>query len=344
MENTINTDRYRKQAILKEFGTAGQEGLKKSSVLIAGCGALGSVMANYLARAGVGHIRIADRDFIEKDNLHRQMLFDEGDISKGLPKAVAAAEKLKGINSGIHIEPVVTDITSENIEGLMSGMDLILDGSDNFETRFLINDASWKNGVPWIYGGVVGTYGMSYTFIPGETPCFRCFIHEIPGPGTTPTCDTAGVLGTAVGIIASIQSTEALKLMTGNRGALLKKLVYADPWNGIWKFFDLREGIPGCPVCSRETYEFLGRERGSQTVSLCGRNSMQVTPPGKSREILPGLAARLEPLGGLAWNEYMLRFMVDSYEITVFPDGRAIIKGTSDPSVARTLYSKYIGS
>ena len=344
MTDSIAANRYRKQELLREIGPSGQEALKGSSVLIAGCGALGTHMADLLVRAGVGITRIVDRDFIEPDNLHRQCLYDEEDIRKGLPKAVAAAGKLRAMNSSVTVEGIVADITAENILSLMEGADLVMDGTDNFETRFLINDACFKRGIPWIYGGVVGTYGMTFPFVPGETPCFRCFMKEAPAPGEAPTCDTAGVLGTAVAVIASVQATEALKILRGGDGEQARRLLYADPWHGTWKFFDLKERRPDCPVCVQGRYEYLDRQRASAAVSLCGRNSVQVTPQTKSEGIISALAGRLSPLGPVEWNDYMLRFRTGGFEITVFPDGRAIINGTSDLKTARSLYARYIGA
>lgn len=343
MENAVRKSRYFKQILLPEIGEAGQQRLSNSSVLIVGCGALGTVIANSLVRAGVSHVRIIDRDFIELDNLPRQILFDEEDIRKGLPKAVAAADKLRLINSDITIEPVVADLTAENIDRILTGVDLVIDGTDNFETRFLINDASIKYSVPWIYGGVVSTYGMSYTIIPGETPCFQCFINEIPKPGTSPTCDTVGVLGTAVTIVASIEVTEALKILTGKKEALHRKLMYVDVWKGVWNYFKITKGKERCPVCDENKFVYLEKGQGSRVTSLCGQNAVQISSPIHAVSSFEELARRLALTGEVRYNEYMLKFNVDSYEFTIFTDGRTIIKGTTDTSGARTLFAKYIG-
>jgi len=335
--------RYSKQILIPEIGEKGQEKLLNSSVLIAGCGALGSVIANSIVRAGIGRVRIIDRDFIELDNLPRQVLFDEEDIKKGLPKAIAAAEKLRLINSGIRIEPFVADLTSENIEELIRDVDIVLDGTDNFETRFLINNACVKHGKPWVYGGVVSTNGMSAVIIPGETPCLQCYIGGIPAPGTTPTCDTVGVLGTIVNIIASVEVTEALKILTGNMESLLRKLVYIDPWNGQWKLYDISKG-KRCRVCDDREFEFLEKGKESRLAGLCGQNAVQISPISKDTVSFPGLAERLSAAGEVSYNDYMLRFRIDKYELTVFPDGRTIVRGTTDPAAAKTVYSKYIGT
>jgi molybdopterin-synthase adenylyltransferase len=343
MNNVNNTNRYSKQILMPEIGEKGQERLSKSSVLIAGCGALGSVIANSMVRAGAGFVRIIDRDFIELDNLPRQVLFDEEDIKKGLPKAVAAAEKLRLVNSEIKIEPVVADLTSENIEQLMKGMDIAIDGTDNFETRFLINDASVKLGIPWVYGGVVSTSGMSYAIIPGKTPCFKCFIGQMPAPGSTPTCDTVGVLGMAVNIIASIESVEAIKILIGDFDSLIKKLIVVDPWYGTWKLIDLKKRDIRCSVCDDRQFDFLEHKRGTRTTTLCGQNAVQIIPPKSGKISFEDLAERLKSIGNATYNNYMFRLKVDQYEFTIFPDGRAIVKGTNDESAAKTLLSKYIG-
>ncbi|MFH0976731.1 MAG: ThiF family adenylyltransferase [Spirochaetota bacterium] len=258
MGNEYRANRYSRQILIPEIGERGQERLGKSSVLIAGCGGLGTVLANSMVRAGVGNVRIVDRDFVELDNLPRQVLFDEEDMKKRTPKAVAASDKLRLINSEISIEPVVARLTSDNIESLMKDVDLVLDGTDNFETRFLINEASIKLGIPWIYAGVVSTVGMSFSIIPGSTPCFKCFIDKVPQPGTTPTNATAGVLGMAVNITASIEATEAIKVLIGDYDSLIKKLVYFDVWYGTWKLIDLKKGSNPCSVCDERRFDFLG--------------------------------------------------------------------------------------
>ncbi len=337
------TNRYFKQMLLAEIGEGGQKKLNGASAVVAGCGALGSVIANSLVRSGVGRVTIVDRDFIELDNLARQILFDEEDIRRGLPKAIAAAEKLRRINSEVTIEPIVADLTAENIERIIKGAGIVLDGTDNFETRFLINDACVKLGIPWIYGGVVATYGMSFAIIPGETPCLKCFINELPGPGSTPTCDTVGVLGTAVNMIASIEVTEGLKILLGKHDALIKKLIYIDAWYGTWSVFELRKGSARCPVCDDRQFVFLDQKKGTRLTSLCGQNAIQVSPPTVTGISFKDLASRLKSSGEVSFNDYMLKFISRPYEFIIFSDGRTIIKGTTDESTAKTLFSKYIG-
>ncbi|HYA13222.1 MAG TPA: ThiF family adenylyltransferase [Syntrophales bacterium] len=337
------TDRYFKQILLAEIGEEGQKRLNGASAVIAGCGGLGTVIASSLVRFGVGKVTIVDRDFIELDNLARQVLFDEEDIRRGLPKAIAAAERLMLINSEITVEPVVADLTAENIERIIKDTDIVLDGTDNFETRFLINDACVKLGIPWIYGGVVATYGMSFTIIPGTTPCLKCFITELPGPGSTPTCDTVGVLGTAVNTVASIEVTEALKILLGKQDALIRKLIYVDVWYGTWNLFELKKDEKRCPVCDDRQFAFLEKKKGTRLASLCGQNAVQISPPAATGVLFKELASRLASSGKVSYNDYMLRFTIEPYEFTVFPDGRTIIKGTMDESMAKTLFSKYIG-
>jgi adenylyltransferase/sulfurtransferase len=343
MTAELARDRYYKQTLLREIGPEGQEKLKNSSVVIAGCGALGTSAANNMVRAGVGKVTIIDRDYIEYDNLPRQILFDEDDIKKGLPKAVAAAEKLQKINSSAEIVPVVADLTSANIEKLVAGADLIMDGTDNFETRFLINEVSDKLRIPWIYAGVVSTYGMVFPVIPGTTPCLNCFITDIPSPGSTPTCDTAGVLGAAVTFITSIETAEALKILTGDSASVSRALIYADVWEGTYQKFNVTSRGIDCPVCGNHRYDFLEKGRGSKTVTLCGQNSVQVSPDSEGRIDFNELAGRLEGSGEVRYNNYMMNFKTGDFELNIFPEGRVIIKNISDPVAAKTLYSKYIG-
>lgn len=336
-------DRYARQTLLPEIGSGGQERLLASSVALVGCGALGSVIASTLVRAGVGQVRVIDRDYIELNNLHRQMLFDEEDIAAGLPKAVAAAEKLRKINSQVSVEPVVADVNPDNVERFIGAVDLVLDGTDNFETRFLLNDACVKHGVPWVYGAVLATYGMVGAIIPHRTPCFRCFLAEMPVPGSTPTCDTAGVLSTAVNIVASLEVTEGLKILLGKEDELYSGLLYVDVWSGTFERLALGKRDEPCPVCDLGQYEFLEARAGSYLTGLCGREAVQVNVRGNTQVSFANLAGRLAAVGQVAFNDYMLRFRVDSYELTVFPDGRTIVKGTTDETVARTLYARYIG-
>src|SRR5277367_3205885 len=339
-------DRYSRQIRFPQLGESGQRSLLKSRVALCGCGALGTVLANHLARAGVGFIRIVDRDYIETHNLQRQVLFDEQDVADNLPKAEAAARKLRQINSTIEIEPVVTDIDHTNILELVGDADLILDGTDNFETRYLINDAAVKLGKPWIFGGVIGSEGQTMTIVPGKTPCIRCLIETAPPPGMTPTCETAGVLGPAVAVIASFEAIEALKILSGHVDARNVNLIMVDVWD--WTFRQLKvAGLVGkvdCPCCVQRRFEWLQGGMGSHTTTLCGRNAVQVAVRRSEPLDFRELAGRLNGIGDVRHNAYMLRFATDGYEFTVFPDGRAIIKGTNDVTKARTLYAQYLGS
>ncbi len=339
-------DRYSRQVRFPGMGEDGQKKLMASRVTLCGCGALGTVLANHLVRAGVGFVRIVDRDFIETHNLQRQILFDEQDVADNLPKAEAAARKLRKINSSVTIEAVVTDIDATNIESLVSDVDLILDGTDNFETRYLINDVAVKLGKPWIFGGVIGSEGQTMTILPGQTPCIRCVIEDSPPPGMTPTCETAGVLGPAVAVVASFESVEAIKILSGNLDKLNTKLIMFDIWD--WTFRELKiaalKDKVDCPCCKHRKFEWLDGTLGSQTTTLCGRNAVQVSTRRNEPLKFAEMAARLAPLGEVRHNAFMLRFAAEGHEFTVFPDGRAIIKGTNDIARARSLYSQFVGS
>ncbi len=338
--------RYARQFRYPPLGEEGQRRLLVSRALVVGCGALGSVIANTLVRAGVGHIRIVDRDFLELSNLQRQTLFDEDDLRSDLPKSVAAANKLRRINSTIEIEAVVSDVDSTNIEMLCAGVDCILDGTDNFETRFLINDVSHKLGIPWVYGGCLGAEGQTMTIVPGETACLRCLMPEPPDAGAAPTCDTAGILGPIIGLIASIESMEGLKILSGNRAAVSRTLGVFELWENRVR----QVGLDGlresgdCPACTGREFPWLNGQRGSQSAILCGRNAVQLTPPRGQRLSLDALAAKLAGVGQVSHNAFLLRLAVEDYQVTVFPDGRAIIGGTEDVATARTLYARYVGS
>ena len=327
------------------LGEEGQRSLAASRALICGCGALGSLLANTLVRAGVGKVRLVDRDFVELSNLHRQTLFDEADVAAGLPKAAAAAEKLRMINSSVEIEPIVAHIGPENVASLCEGVEVILDGTDNFETRYLINDAAVHLNLPWVYGGCVGAEGQTMTIVPGETGCLRCLLPECPPPGSTPTCDTAGVLAPIVGVIASIQAQEAIKILSGNLAAISRHLTVIDLWQNRFLQIDVRDlrDRVDCPTCKQRQFVWLTGQQGSRAAVLCGRNSVQLTQPGPSIP-LDELARRLEGMGRVTRNAFLLSLKVDNFELTLFPDGRAIVQGTDDPAVARTVYAKYIGN
>ncbi|MFM7316400.1 MAG: ThiF family adenylyltransferase [bacterium] len=339
-------ERYSRQMRFGGLGEEGQRRICGSRVTICGCGSLGTVLANHLARAGVGFIRVVDRDFIETHNLQRQILFDETDVASNLPKAEAAARKMRLINSQITVEAVVTDIDHTNIIDLVSDVDLILDGTDNFETRYLINDAAVKLGKPWIFGGVIGSEGQSMTILPGKTPCLRCVVEDSPPPGMTPTCETAGVLGPAVSTIASFEAMEALKILSGKMDVLNRDLIMVDLW--IWSFRQLKIsallGKVDCPSCQRRQFDWLDGRMGSHTTTLCGRNAVQIATRRNDTLNFAELAAKLATIGEVRHNAFMLRFETEGHEFTVFPDGRAIIKGTNDIAKAKTLYAQYLGS
>jgi adenylyltransferase/sulfurtransferase len=338
-------ERYSRQMRFAGLGEDGQRRLLEAHVTLCGCGALGTVLANTLVRAGVGHVRVVDRDFIETHNLQRQVLFDEHDVAEDLPKAEAAARKLAAVNSSVHVEPVVADIDHTNILELVRDADLILDGTDNFEIRYLINDAAVKLGKPWVYGGAIGSQGQTMTILPGETPCLRCVFEAAPAPGEAATCETAGVLAPAVTIIASYQATEALKILSGHRDRVNRDLIYVDVWENVHRRIKIGPllGKVDCPCCRGRRFEWLAGEQGSHTTSLCGRNAVQVAHRSAARLSFEDLARHLGALGEVSYNRFLLKFAAEGHEFTVFPDGRAIIKGTSDVERARTLYAKYIG-
>jgi molybdopterin-synthase adenylyltransferase len=343
LERSLGADeRYARQTLFVGIGKEGQARLSRSKVLIVGCGALGTVLANNLGRAGVGHLRIADRDYIEGNNLQRQILFSEEDVRQRLPKAVAAAEQLQRVNHLITVEPLVTDVTAENIEELLDGVDLALDGTDNFETRYLLNEACVKLGIPWIYSGVIAAYGVTMTVRPHETACLGCVFPERPLPGTTPTCDTAGVLNGIVGVIAGMASTEALKLLVGS-SKLARGMTFVDLWENTFDQIELPRQ-DDCLVCGQAHYEYLDAPLDEIGIALCGRNAVQIHPQKSGTVDLEALAERLAPVGEVTSNSYLLRLQVDGYDITLFPDARAIVKGTDDTAVARSLYAKYVGA
>src|SRR5438445_528782 len=345
MTKEVSLDRYSRQMRFYGIGEEGQRRLLDSHVTLCGCGALGTVLANVLVRAGVGHLRLVDLDFIETNNLQRQVLFDEHDVAENLPKAEAAARKLAAINSSAYVEPVVTDIDRTNIIELVRDADLILDGTDNFEIRYLINDAAVKLGKPWVYGGCIGSYGQSLTILPGETPCLRCVFEAAPNPGEAGTCETAGVLAPIVNIVASIQAAEALKILAGKRETINRELIYIDVWDNTTRRIKIAGllGKSDCPCCHRKQFEWLDGAHGAQTTSLCGRNAVQVSHRVAGKLDFETMARELTSLGRVNFNKFLLKFDVDGYQFTVFPDGRAIIKGTNDPDKAKTLYAKYVG-
>lgn len=338
--NESQRARYLRQIIFSEIGKAGQEKLLAARVLVVGCGATGSVIASTLARSGVGSLKIADRDFVELNNLQRQVLYDEQDVSSRTPKAIAAAQKLGRINSAIQILPCVTDVDAENIEELIADVDLVLDGTDNFETRYLVNDACVKHAKAWIYGGAVAGYGATMTILPHESACFRCVFQHAPPPGTLPTCDTAGIIAPIVNVIGSLVSAEALKFFVGS-GVRNRGLINIDLWENTFDTITI-ERRADCLCCVKHQFDFLD-DVSNGAAFLCGRNAIQIRPPKKSALDLTHLAARLAPLGRVTQNDYLVQFTLDDFDVTIFPDARAIIKGTEDASVARSVYAKYVG-
>ena len=334
-------DRYSRQILFGGIGEEGQKRLNNSCAAIIGCGALGSVIATILVRAGVGKVRIIDRDFIEYHNLARQVLFDEDDVKNQLPKAIAAERHLKKVNSSIEIEGIVADVNYTNIESYISNSNVILDGLDNFETRGLINDASIKHKIPWVYGGAVSSSGMTMNIIPGETACLRCVHPELPQGARMLTCETAGVISSAPFIIGSLQSAEAIKILVGSED-INRGLIIVNVWPNEFKHFEIGRR-PDCPSCQGK-FEFLEARFGTKTTSLCGQNAVQVLNPNVREISLKTLAQHLRPVGKVNYNEFMLRFAVDNQEMVIFPDGRAIVKNTNDESLARGLYAKYIGA
>lgn len=333
-------ERYSRQILFPGIGEAGQEALLRSHAVIAGCGALGSFQAAALARAGVGRITVIDRDYIEPSNLHRQWLFDEADAAEALPKAVAAERQLRRINSGVEVRGVVADLAAGNAAALLGGADVILDGTDNFDARFLINDFAVSRGTPWIYGAAIGSYGLAMPVVPGVTPCLRCVYPEAP-TGAQPTCETAGILNVVISAVASLQVADALKLLSGHREKVRPGIARVDVWESTLRRTDGPARDPDCPCCGRREFPYL-EERDLPPVTLCGRNAVQIR--GRERAVdLADLGARLQPLGRVRANEYALRFAINGYEMTVFADGRAIVKGTDDLGVARSLYARYVG-
>lgn len=338
----MNIEKYSRQILFAPIGREGQQKLHDARVLIIGCGALGAAQANALVRAGVGRLRIVDRDYVEESNLQRQLLFDEADAAQNLPKAVAAERHLRRLNSEVEVEGVVADIDSLSIEARSLGFDLILDGTDNFETRFLINDAAVKVGIPWIYGAVLGSYAATLTVLPGRSACLACVFPERP-KGLQETCDTAGVISPAVAWTAAIQVTEALKILSGHESELHGKLLAYDVWKNTHQEITPRLD-PQCRACQQRRFTYLEGDALSRTTLLCGRDSIQIRQPDGRALDLTALRSRLEPMGPVRANGFLLRCRLDPYELTVFADGRAVVKGTDDPAVARKIYAQYVGS
>ena len=336
-------EKYSRQLLFAGIGPEGQQKLLASRAALVGCGAIGAAAANLLVRAGVGYLRIIDRDFVEPSNLQRQTLFDESDASNALPKAVAAERKLRSVNSSVAVEGVVADLTPRNAETLLAGVELLLDGTDNFETRFLINDVALKFSRPWIYAAGVASYGLTMAIRPGATPCLACVLESgAAAQGLDETCDTIGVLGPLVNLIASLEVAEALKLLSGHPEALHGRLLSCDVWTGRMQSIGVARH-PECRACVRREFRYLEGEVQPR-ITLCGRDSVQIHERARALD-LGVLQARLKPLvEEVRQNDFLLRFRIAPYEMTVFADGRAILKGTKDPAVARSLYARYIGA
>ena len=335
-------DRYSRQILFDKIGESGQKKLLDSRVAIMGCGALGTVIANNLARAGIGYLRVIDRDIVELNNLQRQMLFDERDAVASLPKAIATANKLRQINSSIEIESEVTDVNYKNVDKLLKDIDIVLDGLDNMETRFLVNESCIKNNIPWVYGAAVGAMGSTVTIIPGKTACLKCIIDELPSPGTLPTCERVGVLNTVTNMIASLETTEALKFLVGE--PVNKDLIFIDVWGPSFDNLKIKR-LANCSVCVKKEFKILkgGGEDTTFATTCCGRNAVQIRPPKEVNLSLEALRMSLEKIGEVVFKGYLLVFKVDKYEMIIFPDARVMVKGTRDESIARNLYAKYIG-
>lgn len=339
-------ERYSRQILFGPIGEEGQKRLARSRVVIIGMGALGTVSAELCARAGVGSLVLVDRDFVEESNLQRQILFDERDAAEHLPKAVAAERKLEAINSSIKIKGLVLDVNASNMEHVVRNSSVLIDGTDNFETRFLINDACVKLQIPWIYGAAVASEGASMVILPRVTPCLRCIFEELPPVGTAPTCETAGILASAVTVVASFQVTEALKILVGNDRGVNRSYRTFDLWKNSFREVDLRRARQGkgCATCGEGRYEFLAAGQASRTVRLCGRNAIEILPPQPLHLSLPEMEKKLAPAGTVRANPYLIRCTLEGLTFTLFADGRAIVQGTQDPAVAKSLYAKYVGS
>src|SRR2546421_109083 len=338
------TDRYSRQILFSGIGREGQSRLAQSRILLIGCGALGTAQAESLARAGVGTLRIVDRDFIEFSNLQGQTMFTESDAAERLPKVVAAANHLREINSDILVEPEIVDVNYSNIERLIRDCDVVVDGTDNFSTRYLINDACVKHGVNWIYGAAVGSYGVTMTIQPYQSACLRCVFPDAPPAASAPTCDTAGIIMPIISVVAAVQVTEALKLLTGHDESLHKSLMQFDVWRNEWRRIGVGERAPECLTCGLGRFETLAAEDREFAAVLCGRHAVQVSPSHPVQVDLLALSQKLKSAGEVRGNDYLLRFRTGNYELTVFQDARSIIRGTDDIATARSLYAKYIGN
>jgi adenylyltransferase/sulfurtransferase len=341
----VDADRYSRQTRFASLGPDGQAKLLAARIAVVGCGALGSVVAMTLARAGVGFLRLIDRDVPEISNLPRQVLFDEADVAAGLPKAVAAARQLGRINSQISIEPIVADLMAMNVAELLGGIDVIVDGTDNFEARFLVNEFACRHGVPWVHGGAIGAEGRVMTVVPGRTACLRCLIPEPPAPGSLATCDTAGIIGPAALVVGAVEAAEAMKLVVGSGDKAGNRLLVCDLWENIWRTVDVSSlATVGCPTCRGGDYPWLEGRLGARPTPLCGRDAVQVPSAGGAVD-LAAIAARLAAVGSVVANRWIVRAEVEEgIQLSVFADGRAIVSGTREEAKARAIVSRYLGA
>jgi len=335
------TERYSRQILFPPIGPDGQKRLAAARLAIVGCGATGSALSSLLARAGVGYLRIIDRDYVEPSNLQRQVLFDEADAAESLPKAIAAARKVRTFNSEIEIEPHAADLVPDNVTELLGNVHLVLDGTDNFETRYLINDYAVSEKLPWIYAAGVGSYAVTMTVLPEDTACLACIFPDSP-TGLVETCDTSGILNSAVNLVASIAATEAMKLIVGARDKLRRTLWSYDVWTNEHAEVSTAHPREGCRACQQHDFVHLAGE-GRPHISMCGRNSVQIHERRRPIDF-DEMTLRLTPHGQVKHNEFVLKFWREPYEMTLFPDGRAIIKGTTDTAIARSLYARYVGT
>jgi adenylyltransferase/sulfurtransferase len=341
----FDPDRYSRQTRFAPLGADGQARLAAGRVAVVGCGALGSVVALALVRAGVGCVRLIDRDVPELSNLPRQVLFDEADVAAGLPKAVAAARHLTAINSAATIEPVVADLTAANAAALLGGVDVLIDGSDNFEARYLVNEYACRHGLPWVYGGAIGAEGRVLTIVPGRTACLRCLVPEPPAAGSLPTCDTAGVIGPAALVVGAVEAAEAIKLLCGAGDRIMSRMLVCDLWDNVWRTIDLAAlAVEGCPTCRGGDYPWLEGRFGGRPTALCGRDAVQVMPAVAGIDHT-AVAAKLAAVAAVNANPWIVRAQVEpDIELAIFADGRAIVSGTRDEARARVLVARYIGS
>ena len=342
---SFDLDRYSRQVRFAPLGPEGQERLAAARVAVIGCGALGSVVAMTLVRAGVGFLRIIDRDVPELSNLPRQVLFDEADVVAGVPKAAAAAAHLRRINSAAQIEPVVADLTPGNAATLLGGVDLLVDGTDNFEARFVVNEYACRHGIPWVYGGAIGGEGRVMTVLPGRTACLRCLIPDPPAPGVMPTCDTAGIIGPTAVVVGAIEAAEAIKLIVGVAG-MGNRLLVCDLWEGVWRSIDLSSlAEHGCATCRGSDFPWLEGRLGGQAAAICGRDAVQVAALSGVTVDLTALASKLRPFGAVTANPWLVRAEVEpGIQLSVFADGRAIVAGTREESKARAVVARYVGA